>query len=121
MRPARRESASRVALAALALGAALAIGCAAPTGSSGPGATGAEPRAGGSRVAACRAGDREVASEDACLLDDAACYELATGAWCTGPRGASCPAGSSALAAGAPCPPGARCIRASESLECVIG
>ena len=120
MRAAPSRSGARRALAALVLGAGLAGACAAPTGP-GPAGPGAEPRAGGSRVAACRAGDREVVSEDACLLDDAACYELATGAWCTGPRGASCPAGSSALAAGAPCPPGARCIRASESLECVIG
>lgn len=89
-------------------------GCAAP-------AERGEARAGAGRLEQCRAGDREVASEDQCLVDDAACYELASGGYCTGPRGGTCPAGSSALPTGAACPAGARCIGASESLECVIG
>ena len=112
MRPVRR--ARRLA----ALSALLVAGCASPGIAPTPDGP---ARAGGSRVAECRAGDREVPSADACLRDDAACYELASGAYCTGPREGVCPAGSSALATDAPCPPGARCIRAGESLECVIG
>ena len=97
--------------------AALAGGCAATGGD----APAPEPRAGGSRPAECRAGDREVASPDACLADEAACYEIVSGAYCTGPRGNVCPAGSAPLAPGRPCPAGARCIRVGESLECTIG
>ena len=74
----------------------------------------------GARVQQCKAGDERVASESSCLQDDAACYELASGDWCTGERGNSCPAGSDALPAGAACPPGARCFRIGESLECAI-
>ncbi len=68
----------------------------------------------------CRAGDQQVASQSACLMDDAACYQLADGNWCTGPRGASCPAGSTAVAAGGECPAGSRCFMFSESLQCAI-
>lgn len=74
-----------------------------------------------SRAQACLAGDRVVSSEAACLTDDAACYALANGDWCTGPREASCPAGSSPLPAGLGCPAGARCFSVSESLECAVG
>lgn len=118
MRPlaAARLAPVRVAALVAALGAGSLAGCAAD----GPGA-GDGPRADGGRPTECRAGDRQVAGEDGCLLDDAACYELVSGAYCTGPRGGTCPAGSSALAPDRPCPPGARCIRVGESLECVIG
>ena len=75
---------------------------------------------GGARVDQCKSGDQRVSSESACLQDDAACYRLASGDWCTGERGNTCPAGSNALPAGAPCPPGARCFRIGESLECTI-
>jgi len=73
------------------------------------------------RAENCKAGDERIADRSACLLDDAACYQLVNGGWCTGPRGNVCPAGSSALAAGQPCPPGAVCFRMSESLECLAG
>ena len=104
----------RVALAAT--GSALALGgCAAGGGSEGPpGALSA------GRVQECKSGDTRVASEAQCLQDDAACYPLASGDWCTGERGNRCPTGSVALAAGAPCPPGARCIDLGESLTCTI-
>lgn len=75
---------------------------------------------GGNRPEACRAGERIVASADACLQDEASCYILSDGNWCTGPREASCPKGSFALAAGAACPPGTRCFRISESLQCQV-
>ena len=122
-RPVRPVRAAGTVLIAGAAGAALACalalaGCAAP---SDPGPARATERGAAARIAECRAGDREVASAAQCLSDDAACYEMATGAYCTGPRGATCPVGSSALATGQACPAGARCIRASESLECLIG
>ncbi len=113
-------SRTAVRVAAALVAAALLQACAAPSGPGGAPGDGASP-AGGGRVTECRAGDREVASADQCLLDDSACYEMASGAYCTGPRDSSCPAGSSALPVGEPCPAGARCIVVSESLECVIG
>ncbi|MBX2824266.1 MAG: hypothetical protein KTR33_06020 [Gammaproteobacteria bacterium] len=72
------------------------------------------------RIQACRGGDTPVASASACLADDAACYQLANGSWCTGPRSDRCPAGSTELPAGSPCPPGARCFAHSESKSCAI-
>ena len=110
----------RSALVALACTAALA-GCAAPSGPGTDRPAGITERGAAARITECRAGDREVATSDQCLLDDAACYEMASGAYCTGPRGATCPAGSSPVPAGSACPPGGRCITAGESLECVIG
>ena len=105
-------AASRLAAGAAALLLALALGGCGADGASRPDAAG--------RIQACKAGDQRVPSESACLQDDAACYALANGDWCTGERGNTCPAGSSALPAGAPCPPGARCFRIGESLECAI-
>lgn len=69
----------------------------------------------------CLEGDTVVADSSRCLQDDAACYPLADGRWCTGGRVANCPAGSTALPAELPCPEGARCFAQSESLQCVIG
>jgi len=34
----------------------------------------------------CDAGDSAIASSSICLQDDAACYQLADGSWCTGGR-----------------------------------
>ena len=75
---------------------------------------------GAGRIASCKREDTQVAAEAQCLQDDAACYQIADGAWCTGPRGNTCPAGSSAIAAGTACPPGMRCFDAGESLTCGI-
>lgn len=72
------------------------------------------------RVSVCKSGDTQVKSANQCLQDDAACYEINNGNWCTGERGNSCPAGSEALTAGTPCPQGKRCFRVGESLECTI-
>lgn len=72
------------------------------------------------RISQCKTGDQQVASEASCLQDDAACYALANGDWCTGERGGTCPTGSAAVAAGSTCPPGARCFEFSESLTCAI-
>ena len=82
--------ASRPAAGAAALLLALALGGCGADGASRPDAAG--------RIQACKAGDQRVPSESACLQDDAACYALANGDWCTGERGNTCPAGSEALA-----------------------
>ncbi len=73
-----------------------------------------------SKIQICKAGDEMVASSNQCIQDDAACYQISNGQWCTGPRGNVCPAGSTELALGVACPVGSRCIRFSESLTCRI-
>ncbi|ASJ71686.1 hypothetical protein [Granulosicoccus antarcticus] len=73
-----------------------------------------------SRVSACKSTDTLVDNSNQCLQDDAACYELSNGKWCTGERGNSCPAGSTALPTGQACPPGSRCFHVGESLECTV-
>lgn len=73
-----------------------------------------------SRIASCKPGDTPVAAENQCLQDDAACYQIANGDWCTGTRGNTCPAGSKAIAAGTACPAGMRCFYVGESLTCGI-
>lgn len=70
---------------------------------------------------ACLAGDSSIANDSRCLMDDAACYPLADGSWCTGPRVSTCPMGSEPLPAELPCPEGGRCFAQSESLQCVLG
>jgi len=77
--------------------------------------------AGGKRAASCKSGDQAVASASQCLQDDAACYALADGSYCTGIRGTTCPAGSTPMPAGSPCPQGMRCFAVSESLTCSVG
>lgn len=72
-----------------------------------------------SGAAACQEGDQMVASESQCLQDDAACYPLNNGKWCTGSRAAKCPKGSEPAPAGA-CPSGAVCFGQSESLRCMM-
>ncbi|MFT5895915.1 MAG: hypothetical protein ACI8VW_002790 [bacterium] len=74
----------------------------------------------GSRITACKVGDTLIQNSSQCIQDDAACYELNNGQWCTGERGSSCPAGSVAITEGMACPSGKRCFRISESLECTI-
>ncbi len=78
------------------------------------------PSGNGGHANACKSTDTQVDNSSQCLQDDAACYELNNGKWCTGERGNVCPAGSTALPAGIPCAPGKRCIRIGESLECAI-
>lgn len=73
-----------------------------------------------SKIQICKAGDELVASSNQCIQDDAACYQISNGQWCTGPRGNVCPAGSTELAIGVACPAGSRCIRFGESLTCKI-
>lgn len=94
----------------------LLVGCA--TGGLNPNDRGDRSLAG--KIQSCRTGDTPVDSSSACLADDAACYQIASGGWCTGVRADKCPSGSSELAKGAPCPPGARCFNHSESKVCVI-
>lgn len=72
------------------------------------------------RITACKSTDQLISSSQQCLQDDAACYQISSGQWCTGERGASCPAGSSAIPADATCPSGSRCFQISESLHCQI-
>ena len=74
----------------------------------------------GSRVSVCKSTDTLVDDSSQCLQDDAACYELSNGKWCTGERGNTCPAGSVAVPAGQACPLGSRCFHVGESLECTI-
>jgi len=73
-----------------------------------------------SKIQICKAGDQLVASASQCIQDDAACYQISSGQWCTGERGNVCPAGSTQLTIGAACPAGSRCIRLGESLTCKI-
>jgi len=73
------------------------------------------------QVKECRSGDAAITSASQCIADDAACYQLADASWCTGARNEQCPAGSTELPGGAPCPPGARCFAHSESRRCSIG
>ena len=39
------------------------------------------------RVESCGSGDWSIPSSSQCLQDDAACYQLSDGSWCTGGRG----------------------------------
>ena len=106
-------------LPVLVIAAALFVaGCASSAGGSGAsrGDAGNSP----DRILACKSTDRQVDSQTQCLLDDAACYQISNGQWCTGERGSVCPAGSVALATGEACPAGSRCFRVGESLECRI-
>jgi len=74
----------------------------------------------GSKIEVCKRGDEQVDSSRQCLQDGAACYELTNGKFCTGERGNTCPAGSTAIPPGTACPRGARCINYGESLSCAI-
>lgn len=96
-------------------------GCNATTGGSDNIPSAAEANRPSAEATACLAGDRSVADSSLCLQDDAACYPVADGSWCTGGRASNCPMGSNPLPAELPCPEGARCFAQSESLQCVIG
>ena len=72
------------------------------------------------RISQCKSGDQQISSSRQCLQDDAACYQLNNGDWCTGERGNTCPAGSIELPAGLACPAGKRCFSVGESLQCTI-
>lgn len=113
--PSKFRSSIGATLIALSL-LSLSAGCASSGGTSIAGANASS----GSRVTLCKRGDTQVGSRNQCLQDAAACYELSNGKWCTGERGNTCPAGSTALATGALCPIGKRCIRVGETLECTI-
>ena len=84
-----------------------------------PSASSAVPSS-SSRISACKINDTLIQNNSQCLQDDAACYQLSNGQWCTGERGAVCPAGSVVLPQGMDCPIGKRCFRISESLDCTI-
>ncbi|WP_226702141.1 hypothetical protein [Microbulbifer elongatus] len=66
----------------------------------------------------CFAGDTQVQTANACLMDDSVCYQLDTGAWCTAGHIPQCPAGTSPVAMDAPCPEGGQCWIYSEGLRC---
>ena len=103
-------------LSVIALASALLTACATSDSTGGT----ALQRSAAGKIQACKSGDTQVASASQCLQDDAACYQMAGGQWCTGERGNTCPAGSSPLPANAACPPGARCFDFSDSLRCAI-
>jgi hypothetical protein len=72
------------------------------------------------RIDACKPGDTRVASQSQCLQDDAACYAIKDGSWCTGPRGLTCPSGSTPLKQGVSCPRGSKCFSPAAGLNCAI-
>lgn len=59
-----------------------------------------------------------VADQGGCLQDDAFCYPLADGRYCTGPAAPECPANSTPIAKDAPCPARTSCWDYSQSLRC---
>lgn len=93
-------------------------GCASGGSTEPNGLSGAQTAVG--KVELCKAGDKQVASQAECLQDDSACYRLKSGNWCTGPRGMTCPSGSSPLPKDAPCPQGSKCFEAAAGLNCLI-
>ena len=109
--------AQRLSFIAVLLGIVAISGCA---GTDSGGSYGVDQRTGGSKIQVCKRGDELIQSSRQCLQDDAACYELSNGQWCTGERGNTCPAGSSEIPVGAACPRGTRCIAFGESLNCAI-
>ena len=103
------------------MGVALAVGLVGCNATSGGSASLVSESRPAVEATACLSGDSSVADSSQCLQDDAACYEVADGSWCTGSRATNCPLGSDPLPAELPCPEGARCFAQSESLQCVIG
>ena len=62
-------------------------------------------------------GETKVDTQAECLQDDAVCYELDDGSWCTGPSAAMCPA--DAQERSTPCElDDMTCFVFSESLSC---
>jgi len=102
---------------ALALTLIVVSACAGTSGSS-PAGVGSDTLT--SRITQCKASDSQVQSSQQCLQDDAACYQLSNGQWCTGERGNTCPAGSTSLPADQACPLGSNCFTVGESLQCAI-
>ncbi len=95
--------------------------CASSGGSLNNAGLGASGSGNGSRISACKSTDTLVDNSSQCLQDDAACYELSNGKWCTGERGNVCPAGSVAVPPGQACPLGSPlCFHVGESLQCTI-
>lgn len=75
---------------------------------------------GSSPIQACKSGDQPIRTSANCLTDDAACYQISDGSWCTGERGGVCPSGSTKLPQGQACPAGGRCFSISDELTCAI-
>ncbi len=109
-----RQRQRRFLLPTLLTLSVLLLSACASSGGGGPTANASD------RILACKSTDTLISNAGQCLQDDAACYQISNGQWCTGERGSVCPAGSQALAAGAACPVGARCFKFSESMECMI-
>ena len=103
------------------MGVVLALGLTGCNATTGGSSALAEDFSSKAEATMCMAGDTSVADSSQCLQDDAACYPIADGSWCTGVRTTNCPMGSDPLPAELPCPEGARCFAQSESLQCVIG
>lgn len=59
-----------------------------------------------------------VADRGRCLQDDAFCYPLGDGRYCTGPNAPQCPPNTAPIAKTAPCPERTHCFELSESLRC---
>ena len=59
-----------------------------------------------------------VSGPERCLQDDAFCFPLADGRYCTGPSAPTCPPSSAPIAKDAPCPERTECFELSESVRC---
>ena len=88
-------------------------------GSSGRGGSASIEDAGNEQGDAAVSCEGEVVSApDRCLQDDAFCYPLGDGSYCTGPSAPQCPRNSTPIAKDAPCPERTECFDQSESLRC---
>jgi hypothetical protein len=63
----------------------------------------------------CEPGDQAIASSSGCMVDDATCYQLADGSWCTGDRAPTCPDGFAMLPEGQRCDLGPDCVQPGEA------
>lgn len=59
-----------------------------------------------------------VPSSAHCLQDDAFCFQLPDGSYCTGPAASTCPIASAPVAPGFTCPDGDLCFDYAEGLRC---
>jgi hypothetical protein len=82
------------------------------------GASGEQDAGAGEVDAAVSCEGEIVADQGGCLQDDAFCYPLADGRYCTGPSLPQCPRNSVPIDKLAPCPERTTCFDFSESLRC---
>ena len=100
--------------------AGILLAAVASCASSGDSSVGGRGGFGASPIQVCKSGDQPIRTSASCLVDDAACYQLSDGSWCTGARDDACPTGSSKLPQGQACPAGGRCFSISDEFTCAI-